>query len=122
MHYLVKDRASNTVRTAAKSEPGALEALLEYETAGAERSLSLVRIRLHTGRPHQIRVQMAAVGCPLYGDGKYGAPSGRSGRPLALWSAALGFEHPTTKEALLFRSAPPRSHPWNLWPEPAYGE
>lgn len=119
-HYLLKDAAANMVRVARASEPGAKEAVLEYETIGSEGSLSLVRIRLHTGRPHQIRVQMAAAGCPLYGDGKYGPNVSRS-RQIALWAAALGLTHPTTKEAMRFHRLPPMTHPWNLWPLSVYG-
>lgn len=121
-HHLLKDNAANTVRTTAATTPGAKEAVLDYVTIGSKNALSLVRIALHTGRPHQIRVQFSATGFPLYGDQKYGAAAfNRPGRQIALWATALAFEHPTTKETLRFQSPPPAAHPWNLWPKSVYG-
>ncbi len=60
--------------------------------------MSLLKIRLHTGRSHQIRVQMAVSGAPLYGDQKYGQHVNRPGQQIALWAHTLSFPHPTTKE------------------------
>lgn len=85
-------------------------------------SLSLVRIRLHTGRTHQIRVQMAQIGCPLYGDQKYGAALNKPGQQLALWSTLLAFEHPVQKREMRFVSLPPRLYPWDLWDEQRFRE
>jgi len=84
--------------------------------------LSLVRVRLHTGRTHQIRVQMAQIGCPLYGDQKYGAARNKPGQQLALWSALLAFNHPVGKREMRFVSTPPRLFPWDLWDERLYRE
>lgn len=117
-HYLLKDSRTNTVKAVAKgSHPEAKEAVLEYEVLGTADGFSLILIELHTGRSHQIRVQMAAIGCPLYGDQKYGADRNKPGQQLALWSAYLGFEHPTLREFVSFRSSPPRDYPWTLWEE-----
>ncbi|UHA76235.1 RluA family pseudouridine synthase [Paenibacillus sp. 481] len=114
-HHLLKDTQTNTVKVVAPGTPGAKEAKLDYEVMHTHDHLSLVRIRLHTGRPHQIRVQMQAIGCPLYGDQKYGAKLNRPGQQLALWSVNLSFPHPTTKERIEFKSAPPNEFPWNCW-------
>jgi 23S rRNA pseudouridine1911/1915/1917 synthase len=116
-HYLIKDPSNNLVRTGMKHEDGAKEAILDYEVIGNSEAHSLISIHLQTGRPHQIRVQLSTIGCPLYGDQKYGTNLNKPGQQLALWSASLGIEHPITKEYLHFRSQPPRSYPWNLWPE-----
>lgn len=118
VNHLLKDGKTNTVRTVAPgSHPDAKEAVLDYEVLGQQEGLSLVRIILHTGRSHQIRVQMATAGCPLYGDQKYGANLNKPGQQLALWSVYLSFPHPTGREVIDFHSAPPRVYPWSLWNE-----
>ncbi|MDF2961851.1 MAG: pseudouridine synthase [Paenibacillus sp.] len=114
-HYLLKDTKTNMVSVAAPGKPGAKEAVLDYRLADHLDGLSLVEIELHTGRPHQIRVQFAAIGCPLVGDQRYGAHLTKPGQQIALWSTELSFEHPVTKEALSFTSAPPQAFPWFLW-------
>ncbi|KIL40086.1 pseudouridine synthase [Gordoniibacillus kamchatkensis] len=114
-HYLVKDAKTNTVRTVPQSYPGAKEAVLDYTVLGSAEGFALTEVHLHTGRPHQIRVQFAAIGCPLYGDQRYGGHFSEPGQQIALWSAMLGFEHPTTKEPLRFHALPPEAYPWTLW-------
>ncbi|MCS7459727.1 RNA pseudouridine synthase [Paenibacillus doosanensis] len=116
-HYLLKDTKTNMVSVAVPGKPGAKEAVLDYQVLDHSEGLSLVQVELHTGRPHQIRVQFAAIGCPLVGDQRYGAHLTKPGQQIALWSTELSFEHPTTKETLSFRSAPPASYPWFLWSE-----
>jgi 23S rRNA pseudouridine1911/1915/1917 synthase len=93
----------------------ARKAVLEYTVRSAADGLSLVQIKLHTGRPHQIRVQFAAIGHPLYGDQKYGASLNKPGAQLALWSAGITFTHPTLKEPVSFNSDPPLVYPWSLF-------
>ena len=96
-------------------EPGkdVQEALLDYQTLGRREGLSLVRIRLHTGRTHQIRCQFASRGWPLAGERKY--DTREDPWPLALWSAALRFRHPATGEMLEFRLPPPDCEPWSFF-------
>jgi len=88
---------------------------LTYETLGEKEGLSLVKIRLLTGRTHQIRCQFAHRGLPLWGDRKYGRP-GEEG-PIALWSRGLAFPHPATGETLRFAKDPPEITPWTLFEE-----
>ncbi|GGF89357.1 RluA family pseudouridine synthase [Paenibacillus abyssi] len=115
-HYLLKDSRTNTVRSFSNQVPASKEALLDYDTIATTGSRSLVAIRLHTGRSHQIRVQMAAIGCPLEGDLKYGkATSKGTYSEIALWSTSIVTTHPITKETLTFRSVPPHVSPWNTW-------
>ncbi len=90
---------------------GVQEALLDYATLACRDGLSLVRIRLHTGRTHQIRCQFAARGWPLAGERKY--DTREDPWPLALWSESLRFRHPETGEELRFRLPPPASPPWD---------
>lgn len=70
---------------------------------------SLVRVRLHTGRTHQIRVQFASRQMPLYGDSRYG---GAKGEALGLWSHRLTFPHPVTGQTVCGESLPPDTAPW----------
>lgn len=115
-HYLRKDSRTNTVSVVQSGHKDAKEAILDYEVLERHTPLSLVHIRLHTGRPHQIRVQFAASGCPLYGDQKYGAALNKPGQQLALWSRQIAFDHPVTKEPVTFTSTPPMESPWSKWP------
>ena len=95
--YMVKDGRINTSRICAKGTPGAKCARLSYRVRETDGDTSLVEIRLDTGRHHQIRVQMAHLGCPLIGDRKYGAPGPgekESTGPLKLCAYKLEFAHP----------------------------
>ncbi|MBE3553482.1 MAG: RluA family pseudouridine synthase [Thermicanus sp.] len=115
IHHLMKDERTNTVSVVPSSVKKAKEAILEYEVLDQKEGFSLLRIHLITGRPHQIRVQMAAMGTPLYGDQKYGAKVNKPGEWLALWSYRLSFPHPTNKEVITLTSLPPLLHPWDLF-------
>lgn len=113
VHFLLKDTSRNIVREAAPGE-GGKEARLHYkllETASS--GISLVGIRLITGRPHQIRVQMSAIRHPLLGDLKYGAKKPLPGGNIALFSRGLSFKHPTLKERIELNAEPPAlEFPW----------
>ena len=108
-------------RTYVAAEPGknVRPAELSYEVLGSREGLSLVRIRLHTGRTHQIRVQFASRGFPLVGDRKYGG--GEEGESIALWSWRLEFTHPQTGAAMRFSKLPPKEAPWLDFPMPLTG-
>ena len=114
-HYLYKDTKKNKVHAVAAHHKQAKKAILEYKTIGSEEQLSLLSIKLHTGRAHQIRVQLSAIGCPLYGDQKYGQQVNRPGQQIALWAHTLAFPHPTKKEIMEFKSYPPQEYPWMLY-------
>ena len=91
-------------------------ALLSYEVLAycEDQDVSLVRIRLHTGRTHQIRVQFASRSHALLGDRKYGAGE-QDGCRIALWSYKLSFLHPQSGQPIAFSAAPPAVSPWNLF-------
>lgn len=115
-HYLAKSERTNYVSIVdpLQNRNGqAKKAVLDYMVKASNAEISLVKVKLHTGRSHQIRVQMAAIGNPLYGDRKYGGGLNKPGMQLALWSAEIGFEHPTLKERMRFKSSPPSTYPWS---------
>jgi len=118
--WLVRDEKTHSTRVADPREPGAKEARLSFETVARADGLSLVRIRLHTGRHHQIRVQFASRGLPLYGDARYN-PRATPGEQLALWAFALSFPHPVTKETVALSAEPPALYPWTAFAKRTIG-
>jgi len=112
--YLYKNEKTNTSRIAKPNEKNAKEAILDYEVIkyNEEINLSVVKVNLHTGRHHQIRVQFASRNHSLYGDQKYGT-RGR-GKQLALWAFSLSFKHPVTKEELTFEDYPEKIGSWKI--------
>ncbi|MDY0407051.1 RluA family pseudouridine synthase [Virgibacillus sp. 179-BFC.A HS] len=111
-HYVAKDQRKNIVHVVSAQHKDAKKAELAYEVISQKKGLSLVSVKLYTGRPHQIRVQFAAIGCPLYGDQKYGQQVNKPGQQIALWANKLGFDHPVKKEYMTFESTPPEVFPW----------
>ncbi|HEY9062041.1 MAG TPA: RluA family pseudouridine synthase [Pseudobacteroides sp.] len=114
-HYLLKNTSTNQVKSVSPGTPESKEAILSYDILSSMEGLSLARVKLHTGRPHQIRVQFSTIGHPLYGDAKYGS-AGNVKAQIALWSREIGFKHPTQNENMTFTSQPPDLYPWNLFP------
>lgn len=110
--YLVRDGRTNTSRVCTEGEQDAKRAVLNYEitATGVEdgQVLSLARIQLETGRHHQIRVQMAHMGCPIWGDRKYRQTpeTGRGISNLALCAYRLEFFHPKKKKKMVFEIVP----------------
>lgn len=101
---LGRDRQRRITYIAAEPGPEVREAELDYTVLASRSGTSLVRIRLHTGRTHQIRVQFSGRGWPLVGDRKYGIPDGADA--LALWSFRLELPHPESGEILSFTALP----------------
>lgn len=118
-HYLLKDTKKNKVSVVSSQQSKAKKAVLEYNVFEKNKNMALLAVKLHTGRPHQIRVQLSSVGLPLYGDQKYGSLVNQSGQQLALWARYLEFKHPVKDTIIKVHSAPPEQHPWTLWRETA---
>ena len=116
---LVKDGRTGMVRVTAPDAPGAKPAKLITRPVACREGLTLTEVRLFTGRAHQIRVQHAHAGFPLWGDARYGG--GKPGQQIALWAARLSFDHPTRRERLSFASRPPREGIWELFSEEIEG-
>lgn len=107
---LFKDSAKNKSYVVKRMRKGVKEAELEYSVIESRADMSLVKITLHTGRSHQIRVQFSSRKMPLVGDVKYG--SSRKDCNIALWSASLAFTHPKSGERMCFSANPPEVYPW----------
>ncbi len=113
--FLYHDKKRNKSFAVEKKRSGSKDAKLFYQTvATAENGFSLHRIRLYTGRTHQIRVQFASRKMPLVGDGKYGS---REKSPyIALWSHRVAFVHPITQKRIEIHCLPPKDlQPWHLF-------
>lgn len=109
--FLHRDKARKMSFAVPEGTPEAQEAILDYEVLGKRNGLSLVRIYLHTGRTHQIRVQFSSRGWPLYGDKKYGRGQDED---IALWSARLKFTHPKTGEEMdISKNPDTNKYPWS---------
>lgn len=110
--YLVKDAGTNSSRVCTADTPGAKKAVLHYKILASRPPYSLAEITLETGRHHQIRVQMAHLGCPIAGDKKYGnvpaIPAKADDMPqlfhsVQLYACRLTFRHPGTGKKLDFK-------------------
>lgn len=111
VNYLKKDEAQNKVRIVPQTEEGAKRAELEYQVLEKKDDYALLKIKLLSGRGHQIRVQLANIKCPLVGDNKYGKGEKVM---LNLYAVSFSFLHPTTKEKMVFRVYPPEDKlAWN---------
>ncbi len=108
------DRARVKSFIVGKERKGVKKAVLEYTVLSERDGLSLVSIRLHTGRTHQIRAQFSSRGLPLVGDRRYGAPKSEF-QGVALLSRTLTFPHPNTRQMLTFTAPIPETLPWTLF-------
>ena len=114
-NWLKKNTVNNTVYLSTQGTDGAKLAVLDYWVEEERGPVALAKIKLHTGRSHQIRVQMAGIGHPVYGDMKYGGEKAQKGK-LALWAYSLSFTHPVRKERMRFMAEPPEGEiPWKAF-------
>ena len=109
---LGRDKARRMTFVADAPAKGIQEAVLHYKVLNSKDGLSRVRIRLETGRTHQIRVQFSSRGMPLVGERKYDTREDPC--EIALWSYRIGFMHPTTGKAMSFQQEPPSGYPWDM--------
>ena len=110
---LFRDAAKNKSYVVKRMRKGVREAKLSYRVLGETNELTLVRVRLYTGRTHQIRVQFSARGLPLLGDIRYGSKDANCS--AALWSYRLALTHPVTGERIDVIQPPPKQYPWDLF-------
>lgn len=110
---LFKDSATGRSYVVRRMRRGVKEAELTYKLLQSREELSLVSVKLITGRSHQIRAQFSSRGLPLVGDGRYGSRYREA--ELALWSARLAFIHPFTGKSFEISSPPPAVWPWSTF-------
>lgn len=112
--YLLKNEKNNLSKVVSEKTKNAKQAKLDYEvlTYNDEINLSVLKIDLHTGRHHQIRVQLSSRKHSIYGDQKYGT-RGR-GKQIALWAYSLTIQHPISKEEMTFISTPEKIGSWKI--------
>jgi len=111
-HYLLKDTARNRVRVVPPGTAGAQHGVLRYRWLRAVGPWHLLEVQPYTGRPHQIRVQLAAMGCPIVGDVKYGAPEPLPEGAVGLHSRSLVIEHPVRRQQLQIDAPLPDTAYW----------
>ncbi|TCK93263.1 ribosomal large subunit pseudouridine synthase D [Natranaerovirga hydrolytica] len=121
--YLIKDGGKNVSKVVKGKKGNAKEAILEYKVLKTheddEKVLALVEFNLITGRHHQIRVQTANAGWPLWGDTKYNKifSNNKEWTQIALWAKTLSFYHPKTKKLMSFESQLPKEYPFSIFNE-----
>lgn len=112
-HWLVRNPKQNKSYAHTKEVPDSKKASLSYSISKKLDSYSLLEINLKTGRHHQIRAQLAALGCFIKGDLKYGASRSNKNGGIHLHARSLTLEHPVKKEMLTFIAEPPDDPVWN---------
>ena len=112
--YLLKNEKNNMSKVVKDGTKNSKYAELDYEVLkyDKEQNLSVLKINLHTGRHHQIRVQLSSRDHAIYGDQKYGERGQR--QQICLWAYSLTIEHPITKEEMTFSVVPKLEKTWNL--------
>lgn len=112
IHHLTKDRIRNKVTAHRQPRPQSQEARLRYTQLARAGRLTLLEVSPETGRPHQIRVQLATMGCVIAGDVKYGAPTPLADASIALHARSLRFTHPVNRNEILITAPYPAISPW----------
>lgn len=95
-HWLTRNPKNNTARAYEREVPGSKQAVLDYRVIVRSDRYWLLEVNLHTGRHHQIRCQLAKMGCPIRGDLKYGAPRSLPDGGISLHARRVSFEHPVS--------------------------
>jgi 23S rRNA pseudouridine1911/1915/1917 synthase len=114
-HYLKKNEEKNISRAYPLPAKGRLKAELRYRVISQSDNYYLLEIELLTGRHHQIRVQLAAIGCPVKGDLKYGFPRSNPDGSINLHSRKVEFMHPVKQEMISLEADPPDDPLWNYF-------
>lgn len=113
IHFLKRNPVNNTSKAYLKAVPESKEAILDYKIIEKLNQYSLLEIHLHTGRHHQIRAQLSAIGHPIKGDLKYGFDRSNPDGGIHLHARKLSFTHPTTKEVIHFVAPTPSEVIWD---------
>lgn len=111
-HWLTRQEKNNTARAYDREVPGSKKAILDYELIASSERYHLLEVHLHTGRHHQIRCQLAKMGCPIKGDLKYGAPRSNPDGSISLHARNLTIEHPVSHEVISITAPVPNDSLW----------
>lgn len=112
-HFLIRNRKQNKSYATVEQKAGSKKAELTYKVAGNSEKYYLLEIKLITGRHHQIRAQLSAIGCKIKGDLKYGFPRSNHGGGIHLHSYKVEFTHPVSKALINVTAPPPNDNLWN---------
>jgi 23S rRNA pseudouridine1911/1915/1917 synthase len=113
VHYLVRNEKQNKSYAYDREVPNSKKAILHYHVIGHSENYFLLEVDLKTGRHHQIRCQLAKMGCPIKGDLKYGAPRSNPDGSICLHSRRVQFTHPVSKERIDVTAPVPEGNLWN---------
>jgi 23S rRNA pseudouridine1911/1915/1917 synthase len=113
LHYLTRNEKNNSSKAHIKEVPNSKKASLDYKIINELHNYFALEINLHTGRHHQIRCQLAAIGCPIKGDLKYGFDRSNTDGGIHLHAQKLAFTHPVSKEELVIIAPVPNDVIWN---------
>ena len=111
-HWLTRNEKQNTARAYDREVPNSKKAVLEYRLVAQSERYFLLEIELHTGRHHQIRCQLAKIGCPIKGDLKYGAPRSNPDGSISLHAWRLELEHPVSHTLIDIKAPVPQERLW----------
>jgi 23S rRNA pseudouridine1911/1915/1917 synthase len=114
-HWLTRNEKTNTAKAYDREVPNSKKAVLDYRLVAASDRYFLLEIQLHTGRHHQIRCQLAKMGCPIKGDLKYGAPRSNPDGSICLHARHLELEHPVSHEQLSITAPVPQDALWRAF-------
>ena len=112
-HYLVRNEKQNKSYVYDREKPGAKKAILHYRLIGRSENYYLLEVDLKTGRHHQIRCQLAKIGCPIKGDLKYGFPRSNPDGSISLHARRVSFVHPVSKELIDVEAPLPGGNLWH---------
>jgi 23S rRNA pseudouridine1911/1915/1917 synthase len=112
VHWLIKNPQKNVTKAHDHEVPGSLRSELNYKLVAELEGYYLIEVNPITGRPHQIRVQLATLGCPIVGDNKYGYPRGSLKKSICLHARRLRFIHPIKKEPVEIIAPLPKDGFW----------
>ncbi|TPE44678.1 RluA family pseudouridine synthase [Pontibacter mangrovi] len=112
VHWLVKDSSRNVTKAFAKENAAGSRSELNYRLLSVQQGKYLLEVNPITGRPHQIRVQLSSMHCPILGDLKYGAAQPLPDKSIALHARRLQFTHPTLKTQITVSAPPPAAPVW----------
>ena len=116
-HYLSRNEKQNKAYAYKEERPGTKRATLDYRTLSVGERYALLEVNLHTGRHHQIRCQLADVGCPVKGDLKYGAPRSNPDAGISLHARRIAFDHPVRHVPVEVVAPYPARDIWHVFAE-----